>query len=124
MKLYAVRVFVHDWVASRHFYREVLGLNEEFAAEEFGWAEFDLGGPKLGIERIDDSASQADSALVGRFLGVSIMVDDVWGHYRDLSAKGVEFCAEPQLQPWGGTLVHFLDNSGNTLTLMSENKDS
>ena len=121
MKIYAVRIFVSDWNAACSFYEEVLGLTLEFKDDSFGWAEFNVGGAKFGIERVDDDASIEDKAMIGRYLGVSLQVDDVQSTYDELVAKGVKFTSTPEKQAWGGVLANFQDPSGNTITLMSEN---
>lgn len=119
MKIYAIRILVDDWPSACEFYEHKLNLPLEFKDEAFGWAEFDAGGAKFGIERVDDNASIDDKALVGRFLGVSLQVDSVEKTYKELIAKGVQFTALPQKQEWGGVLAHFKDTSGNIITLMS-----
>lgn len=116
MKLYAIRIFTTDWDRSVDFYQETVGLPLVFADQAFAWAEFDLGGAKLGIEGMEADAPQADE-LVGRFVGVSIVVDDIDQAYSQLAGKGVEFTTPPARQPWGGTLAHFKDPDGNILTL-------
>jgi predicted enzyme related to lactoylglutathione lyase len=122
MKLYAVRIFVDDWLAACTFYEETLGLPLEFKDDSFGWAEFDVGGAKFGVERVANDTCSDDKALIGRFLGVSLEVDDVQSTYEALVAKGVEFTSPPEMQSWGGVLANFKDPSGNILTLMSESK--
>ena len=117
MKLYAIRIFTTDWDRAVDFYRETIGLPLTFADQAFAWAEFDLGGAKLGIEGLDADSPQAGD-LVGRFVGVSITVDDIDLTHAQLSGKGVEFTAPPEKQPWGGTLAHFKDPDGNILTLL------
>ncbi len=121
MKIYAVRILVDDWLSACEFYENKLGLPLEFKDEAFGWAEFDVGGAKFGIERVDENASNEDKALIGRFLGVSLQVDDVQSTYEQLLKKGVEFTSAPEKQTWGGVLANFKDTSGNVITLMSEN---
>ncbi|MES9929586.1 MAG: VOC family protein, partial [Candidatus Thiodiazotropha sp. 6PDIVS] len=101
-----VRIFVDDWLSACEFYEKKLGLTLEFKDESFGWAEFDVGGAKLGIERVDEDASSEDKNLIGRFIGVSLQVDDVELTYEDLVGKGVEFTSIPEKQIWGGVLVH------------------
>jgi len=95
MKLYAVRILVDDWQLACEFYEKKLGLTLEFKDESFGWAEFNVGGAKFGIERVDEKASQEDRNLIGRFLGVSLQVEDVQQVYQDLLSKGVEFVSAP-----------------------------
>ncbi|MGI9311587.1 MAG: VOC family protein [bacterium] len=116
MKLYAVRIFTTDWDRSVDFYRETVGLPLKLIDQEFLWAEFDLGGASLGIEAIDANAPNARD-LVGRFVGVSLLVDDIDSAYTQLRAKGVRFTAPPESQTWGGTLAHFKDPDDNVLTL-------
>jgi len=117
MKLYAVRVFVNDWSSACDFYENILKLPLKFKDATMGWAEFDIGGPSLGVERVDTSDEQSDS-IVGRFLGISLQVENIESIYLDLKAKGVIFTGPPEKQPWGGCLVHFNDPAGNTLTLL------
>ena len=117
MKLYAFRVFVKDWDTACQFYEHTLALPLRFKDESLGWAEFDVGGPCLGVERVD--ADDADAAaMVGRFLGVSLRVDDIYATFDRLQAKGVTFDAPPERQPWGGVLVHLRDPEDNVLTLL------
>lgn len=120
MKVYALRVFVDNWLAACDFYEHVLKLPLAFKDEGFGWAEFDAGGAKFGVERVDEDASAESKALVGRFLGVSLQVDDAEKTASELMAQGVVFTMGPEKQDWGGVLAHFKDPCGNVITLMSE----
>lgn len=114
MQIYAVRIFVSDWDRACEFYEGQLGLPLRFASADLGWAEFSAGGPSIAIER-----AGADSAeLIGRFVGVSLLVDDLDTAYRTLTDKGVEFTQPPTEQSWGGHIAHFCDPDGNILTLL------
>jgi lactoylglutathione lyase len=117
MKLYAVRVFVRDWERACAFYRDALGLPERFRSADGRWAEYDLGGPCLGVERIDPKDDESEG-LAGRMLGISLRVDDIESTYRTLSSRGVEFVSPPKKQDWGGSLAHLRDPEGNVLTLL------
>ena len=116
-RLYAVRVFTTRWEETLSFYRYVVGFPVEHVNADIGWAQFSLGSACIGLERcaVDDPEA-AD--LVGRFVGISIEVDDIESTYQRLVAAGVEFTGPPQRQPWGGTLAHFKDPDGNILTLL------
>jgi predicted enzyme related to lactoylglutathione lyase len=116
-RLYAIRVFTLKWEESVRFYRDVVGLPPVHTDEALGWAQFQVGAAYLGVERCDPDDDEAE-ALVGRFVGVSLAVDDVQAEYRRLRARGVRFMSEPQTQPWGGTLAHFEDPDGNVITLL------
>jgi len=117
MKLYAVRVFVDDWESACDFYENVLKLPVKFKDAGLGWAEFDIGGPSLGLERtgIEDEEGKK---LIGRFVGISLQVDNIETVYEELSKIGVEFTTPTTKQDWGGTLAHFKDPAGNIITLL------
>ena len=117
MELYAVRIFVRQWSEACAFYGVTLGLKERFRNDEIGWAEYDLGGPCFGVERVRPSDDEG-AAMIGRFVGVSLRVDDIDGSYQTLKTKGVQFNSPPKKQGWGGSLAHFVDPDGNILTLL------
>jgi catechol 2,3-dioxygenase-like lactoylglutathione lyase family enzyme len=118
MKLYGCRVFVDDLAQARVFYGDTLGLTVKW---DYGTAVgYDVGADLI-VEAFDDQEDEEDPDLLrspGGFLGVSLQVDDIDACYRDLQIKGVHFVAPPEKMPWGGTLAHFKDPSGNVLTLL------
>ena len=118
MRLYGVRVFVRDLDQARRFYRDTLGLKVRWELNPAAIG-FDLGADLI-VEAVPGDAPADDLALVGRFVGCSIAVDDIDATFADLSAKGVEFTHQPERQPWGGVLAHFKDPSGNVLTLLGQ----
>ena len=117
MRLYAIRVFVRNWPEACAFYRDTLGLEERFVSAELGWAEYDVGGSSLAVERVDPGDSDG-TAMIGRMTGVSLRVDDIETVYRELLDRGVHFDGPPEKQPWGGTLANFSDLEGNVFTLL------
>lgn len=42
-----VKIPVTDFARATAFYRDVLGLEEQFAVEQYGWAQYDVGGTGL-----------------------------------------------------------------------------
>ena len=114
MKLYGARLWVRDLVAAKDFYSQTLGLPLVWDMSEHGAFGVDAGATLI-VELANDDESLD---LAGRFAGLSLQVEDIAATYQDLSAKGVVFDAPPQAQPWGGTLAHFRDPSGNVLTLL------
>lgn len=117
MELYAVRIFVRQWPEACAFYGATLGLPERFRNDDLGWAEFDLSGPCFGVERVEPGDREGE-AMIGRFMGVSLRVEDMDQAYRSLQEKGVHFTSPPEKQDWGGSLAHFQDPDGNVLTLL------
>lgn len=118
-KLFLVRVFTMNWDSTFEFYRDVIGFDVSYSDPEIGWAQFNLGNAEIALERCDPNDEES-SELVGRFVGVSIEVDDIDAIYRDLCANGVEFTGPPLKQSWGGTLAHFKDPDNNILTLLGD----
>ena len=116
MRLYGIRIFVADFDEARRFYGETLELRENWATPGAGVAGYDLESGELIVERQDIDGDDAD--LVGRFVGISIAVDDIEAVYDRLTGRGVEFQGPPEKQFWGGTLAHFKDPAGNILTLL------
>jgi len=116
MRLYGVRIFVDDHARATAFYRDTLGLPVEFEMAEHGVAGYRVGAAVLIVEAEAPGAPFAD--LVGRFVGISLEVDDIHQTHRDLVAAGVVFDRPPEKQFWGGTLADFRDPAGNVLTLL------
>jgi catechol 2,3-dioxygenase-like lactoylglutathione lyase family enzyme len=117
MKVYGIQILVDDFAKARAFYVDILGL-------EIAWEMAEFGAFGVVVEPVQFIITQAVEggtlgAAPGRFVGVSILVEDMDATYRDLTAKGVPFEGEPQKQPWGGTLAYFRDPAGNVLTLMA-----
>lgn len=115
MHLSAIRVFVDDLATARHFYEKTLGLSMSWSDQAA--LGFDLGS-ELVIESVSADSEPEDRALVGRFTGCCIAVDDIKSVHATLTARGVAFTGPPQRQAWGGTLAHFSDPSGNVLTFV------
>lgn len=122
-KLYAQRIFCHNWQECVDFYQSKLSLAIRFISEDLGWAEFELGTAALAVEQVDANDAEA-KALVGRFVGVSLQVDDMQAAYQHMSKLGVEFSQLPERQEWGGILAHFKDPAGNILTLVAADPDA
>ena len=120
MKIGFVRVFVTDLRKSLDFYTKTLGMEIDYTDEK-NWAQFKSGEDvSLAIEKSDPNYMEQGSKLVGRFVGVTLMVDNLQEQYDRLVSKGVEFTGRPEKKPWGGTLAHLKDPDGNVLTLMQE----
>jgi lactoylglutathione lyase len=118
-KLLLVRIFVTDFERAVRFYTETLGMPLSTRDDAMGWAQLRIAGADLALER-DHSESDGDGeeSAVGRFVGVSLAVEDIEHTYQTLLARGVEFVAPPERMPWGGVLAHFRDPDRNVLTLV------
>jgi predicted enzyme related to lactoylglutathione lyase len=117
MKLGGVRIFVDSLQGALPFYRALFGA--PIAQDDaVGYMVFDASGINVVVERVGPEAAVEDQVLVGRLTGVSLEVEDIGGVHASLSANGVLFTAEPELQPWGGWLATLQDPAGNQLQLV------
>jgi predicted enzyme related to lactoylglutathione lyase len=114
-RLAVVRVFVTDWPRAIRFYTETLDMTPTLITD--GWAQFATGEAQLALERVDPADPESTES-VGRFVAVSLEVDDIDAAYETLARRGVAFLGAPEKQPWGGTLAHLRDPDGNVLTLL------
>jgi catechol 2,3-dioxygenase-like lactoylglutathione lyase family enzyme len=118
MQLSAIRLFVRELEAAGHFYGSILGLARVAGDARSGYLVFDLGGPQLVVEAVAADAPPEDHALVGRFTGLSLAVDDVERCHGQLLARGVSFDGTPERQSWGGFLATLRDPAGNQLQIV------
>ena len=116
-RLCNVRVFVTDWRRAIHFYTDTLEMAVAYRNDEIGWAQMATGEGHLSLERVDASDDEG-RVLIGRFVGAPLEVADIFSTHKLLTARGVEFIAPPEKQPWGGVLAHLRDPDGNVLTLV------
>ena len=122
-RLLLVRIFVRDFERAVRFYTETLGMPLAFRDDAIGGAQLRIAGADLALEldrgerEADGEGEDSDEDMVGRFVGVSLAVEDIEHTYQTLLARGVEFLRPPQRMPWGGVLAHLRDPDGNVLTL-------
>jgi lactoylglutathione lyase len=103
MKIGFVTVFVTDFDKSLDFYTKTLDMEIDYT-DKTNWAQFKSGEDvSLAIEKCDPDYVEQGSKMVGRFVGVTLMVDNIEDQYNRLVAKGVEFTGRPEKQHWGGT---------------------
>jgi predicted enzyme related to lactoylglutathione lyase len=75
---------------------------------------------ELGLPRADTKlvlfTGPGQDAMIGSFMNVTFMADDVEATAKELKARGVEFVQEPQKADWG-TAAIFKDVDGNRFVL-------
>lgn len=109
MRISYVNVFVRDFGRAVAFYRDVLGLELQYASDEHEYASFSAGSIRIGVGTAGERADE----LVGRHSGVGFEVDDLDAEHQRLAAAGVRFPMRPQRQPWGAWMAMFEDPDGN-----------
>jgi predicted enzyme related to lactoylglutathione lyase len=110
---------LRDFERAVRFYSETLGMKLSIRNDQVGWAQLQLEGADLALELDRGERDDGDDEdMVGRFVGVSLAVNDIEQTYRSLRKRGVDFVAPPERMPWGGILAHFRDPDRNVLTLV------
>lgn len=121
MKLDNFRLLVNDFVASLHFWRDIVGLELIFTDNAGIYAYFEAGSARLELLRADyfaESVGAASPSLVQEgYRGVVVFkVDDVDAAYADLVARGATPLAPPQRERAGfARTAHVLAPDGYVL---------
>ena len=109
---------VRDQDRALAFYTEKLGFRvftDQPLSETQRWIELSIPGAETGIVLFTPDGHED---RIGTFVSTSWEVDDVEKTFAELQAKGVEFTATPQKQPWGISVV-LQDSEGNKIVLAS-----
>ena len=109
---------VRDQDRALEFYTQKLGFRVITDSPFDGtqrWIE--LGLPRAETRLVLFTA-QGQEAMIGGFMNVTFMADDVEATAREMKARGVEFSMEPQKADWGTSAV-FKDQDGNQFVLSS-----
>jgi AraC-like DNA-binding protein/catechol 2,3-dioxygenase-like lactoylglutathione lyase family enzyme len=109
-----VKIPVSDFSAATAFYREVLGLEEEFAVEAYGWAQYRVGGLPLCLYQVGMGGGSGEP---GGDTGIHIAVNDAEAAYRLLGERGAGFACELVASDDGGRFFEVRDPDGNTLKI-------
>jgi len=109
---------VKDQDRALRFYTEKLGfriLTDQQFSEKQRWIELSIPGAETGLALF---TPEGHEDRIGTFINTSWEVDNVEKTYEELVAKGVQFVAPPQKQPWGTSVV-LKDSEGNQIVLGS-----
>jgi predicted enzyme related to lactoylglutathione lyase len=114
-----VSVPVADQQRALKFYTEKLGFKIA-TDQEMGpgkrWIELRIGASQT---RFVLFTMDGEEGRIGTRMNMSIACDDVEATYRQLTARGVEFEAPPDKQPWGVYAI-MKDSEGNRFVLSSD----
>jgi catechol 2,3-dioxygenase-like lactoylglutathione lyase family enzyme len=80
-----VKIPVTDFNKSAAFYRDVLGLDEQFAVEEYGWAQYDIGGTGLCLYQIGKGGGQGTPGID---TGIQLRVNDAKAAHALITQRG------------------------------------
>jgi methylmalonyl-CoA/ethylmalonyl-CoA epimerase len=120
-RIHQIAVFARDLDEATAFYRDTLGATYLARFDPPGLVFFDFAGTRLLLEKTGPKAS------------LYFRVDDIGAAHQELSARGIQFIAEPQMifRDDNGTfgeagedewMAFFSDPSENILALASRVK--
>lgn len=120
-----VSLFVADQNRAKQFYTEVLGFELRTDAPLYPgatarWVAVAPAGAQTEvILYLPDENWEHYQQVVGKSQALTFSVTDMAAVHADLSAKGVTFLQEPEVQPWG-TFAMIRDSEGNSLLLVEQ----
>jgi catechol 2,3-dioxygenase-like lactoylglutathione lyase family enzyme len=107
-----IGVVTEDLEAQRRFYRDVLGLREIEAADE--WVQFEMDGGRL----LELLARTDDPQYDERRVQVGFAVTDIQAAVKELESRGVERISDVEGGPDSGQYwCYFRDPEGNVFEL-------
>ena len=109
-----VKIPVSDFAASTLFYREVLGLPEEFAVAEYGWAQYRTGGVPLCLYQ---EGMGGGNGSPGGDTGIHLAVAHIEDYFTAVSDGGATIASELVGSDDGGKFFEVADPDGNTLKI-------
>ncbi len=107
-----------DQQRSLRFFTEKLGFavsTDQPFSERQRWIELRIAH---STTRVVLFTPDGHEERIGTHFNGAFACDDVQATWRQLQARGVEFVAEPQKQPWGQFAI-FKDPDGNRFVLSS-----
>jgi catechol 2,3-dioxygenase-like lactoylglutathione lyase family enzyme len=111
-----VFLYVADIERARKFYEEKIGFGEPIQAGP-SWVEYALeGGTHFALHKAASEPLQPVHPGQNT-VKFSIVVEDLKGAFKELSAKGVTFTRPPE-KGFGFDLVEFEDPDGNQVRLI------
>jgi catechol 2,3-dioxygenase-like lactoylglutathione lyase family enzyme len=115
---------VADFRRSVEFYRDELGFEVEAEYGDPPYVTLVRAGTRLSLAEQGHEADDRPGVLMrapadpSRLAAILVLeVSDCLAAYRQLTAQGVEFLAEPFSPPWGGHRCFALDPDRNLIEL-------
>jgi predicted enzyme related to lactoylglutathione lyase len=126
-RIATVSIYVADQDRAKEFYTNVLGFELRQDAPLYPgatsrWlAVAPPGAVTEAILYVPDENWEHYRAVLGKSQSMTFNVTDMAALHADLTAKGVKFVQEPDVQPWG-TYAMIEDSEGNKLILVEQPK--
>jgi catechol 2,3-dioxygenase-like lactoylglutathione lyase family enzyme len=85
-----IKIPITDFARGRAFYRNMLGLEEEFAVDDYGWAQYRAGALPLCLYAVGKGGGDGKP---GNELNFHLAVSDLAAAFKLLESRGATFYA-------------------------------
>lgn len=110
-----VKIPVTDFKRATQYYREVVGLEEEFAVEAYGWAQYKTGNVPLCLYVTGQGGGDG---VPGTEVGFHLVVDNIEVVYADIQQRNGLFFSEIVRSDDGGAFFVLRDPDGNSFKVV------
>jgi predicted enzyme related to lactoylglutathione lyase len=110
-----IKIPVTDFTRARSFYRDVLGLEEEFAVDEYGWAQYAAGDLPICLYAVGMGGGDGKP---GNELNFHLAVDNAKQAFADIGNRGGKFTCDLTTDDEGGAFFIVADPDGNRLKIV------
>ena len=111
IKIGLVKIPVTDFLEATHYYREVIGLEEEFAVPAYGWAQYKTDNLPLCLYEVGKGGGEGTP---GHEVGFHLAVANIETFYADMKSRGGQFASDIVSSADGGMFFVLKDPDGNT----------
>ena len=109
-KIGLVKIPVTDFKSATAYYREVIGLEEEFAVEAYGWAQYKTGNLPLCLYVTGQGGGDGTP---GEEIGFHLQVDQIESFYVTIKERGGRVGSEIVTSSDGGMFFMLCDLDNN-----------
>ena len=113
--VHLIKIPVTSFERARTFYRDVLELEEEFAVEQYGWAQYKTGNLPLCLYVVGMGGGEGKPGGETNF---HLAVDDAKRAYATLQKRGARLPCELVASDDGGSFFMVADPDGNTFKIV------
>ena len=110
-----VKIPVTDLGRATAYYREILGLAEDFAVEEYGWAQYAVGGAPVCLYVPGMGGGTGEP---GGDCGLHLVVDDARALHDTLSTRGADLLGDLSEGDDGTVSFDVRDPDANVIRVM------
>ena len=114
-KIGLVKIPVTDFKVATDYYRDVIGLEEEFAVEAYGWAQYKTSNLPLCLYV---TGKGGGDGVPGGEIGFHLTVDQIEAFYAAVKERGGRFGSEIVKSDDGGMFFVLSDPDGNSFKVV------